>query len=109
MRPAVALALGLVADVASADPAKTKPIEGLADVVIDLSRAVMNLGAGPYSRALIFEPPPGFTDARPYGQGGMVIRPPDIDRAMVMGRVTIDRAISELLGRLLEPWLWKPS
>ncbi|HEY5934543.1 MAG TPA: hypothetical protein VIU61_07910 [Kofleriaceae bacterium] len=107
MRAAV-LVLALLPGLAHADP-KTKPIEGMADVVLDLSRAVMNLGAGPFSRALIYEPPPGFADARPYGQGGMVIKPPDIDRDMVIGRVTIESTLAELLGRLLEPWLWKSS
>jgi hypothetical protein len=103
----IALAILLAAAPAVAQPAK--PIEGMADVVMDLSRAVMNLGAGPYSRALIFEPDPNFTDARPYGQGGMVIKPPDVDRDMVMGRTTLGMAISEVLGRLLVPWLWRPS
>lgn len=104
-----ALAFVLLADVASADPPKARPIEGMADVVMDLSRAVMNLGVGPYSRALIIEPPAGFTDARPYGQGGMVIKPPDVDRGMVTGRVTLDSTLAELLAKLIEPWLWKSS
>lgn len=103
----VALATVLAAAPVSAEPAK--PLEGLADVVVDLSRKVMNLGSGPYSNALIFDPPPGFTDGRPYGQGGMVIKPPDTDRDMVMDRLTMGSFLSELLGRLVEPWLWKPS
>lgn len=105
---AAALVLAMLPGVAHADP-KTKPIEGMADVVVDLSRAVMNLGSGPFSRALIFEPPPDFADSRPYGQGGMVIKPPDVDRDMVIGRVTIDSTLAEILARLIEPWLWKPT